>query len=162
MRKNLKTHSLSSLAALLTFALFAIGILTVLLSGAKAYHRLTQRNRIDYDRRTCVQYIATKLRQAPSPDAVSLTSFGDGDALAISQQIEGTEFSTRIYCHNGWLMELFALTDGGFAPEDGEKILPLESLSFSRSGSLLSVTLTGTAGEAQHLTLSLRGGDFRP
>lgn len=158
MKNFFKNRSLSGLAALLTFVLFATGVLFVLLNGAGVYRRLTQRDQHSYDNRTCAQYVATKLRQAPTPSNVSIDTFGANEALLISQYIEGVEFVTRIYCHEDWLMELFTLADGDFAPEDGEKILPLRSFSLSQDGSVFSFALTDTTGNTQHLKLSVRGG----
>lgn len=158
MRNFLKNGSLSGLVALLTFVLFAISILFVLLNGAGVYRRLTQRDQYSYDSRTCAQYVATKMRQAPSPAAISTDTFGTVDSLRISQDIEGLEFVTRIYCYENWLMEIFTLADGDFFPEDGEKILPLSSLSVSQDGSVFSFILTDTEGNTQHLTISARGG----
>lgn len=159
MRNYNKERSLSVLTALLTFALFAIGILSVLLGGAKAYQRLTQRDQRSYDCRTCTQYIATKLRQAPAPDAVAVSTLGGADALVITEEIEGTPYTTRIYCHDGWLMELFTAATGSFSPEDGEKILPLKQLSLTREGSLITASLTGENNETWHLTLAIRGSE---
>lgn len=159
MRNFLKNGSLSGLVALLTFVLFAISILFVLLNGAGVYRRLTQRDQYSYDSRTCAQYVATKMRQAPSSAAISTDTFGTVDSLRISQDIEGLEFVTRIYCYENWLMEIFTLADGDFFPEDGEKILPLSSLSVSQDGSVFSFILTDTEGNTQHLTISARGGD---
>ena len=163
MKNPNNARSLSALAALLTFALFAIGILSVLLGGANVYRRLNQRDQQSYDSRTCAQYITTKLRQAPAPDAVVIAPFGDGDALLITEIIEEGTYLTRVYCYNGWLMELFTVSDGEFAPEDGEKILPLQALSLSLDGSLISVSLTDPEGLSQQLTLHIRGkGGNRP
>ena len=159
MRNFCKNGSLSGLVALLTFVLFAISILFVLLNGAGVYRRLTQRDQYSYDSRTCAQYVATKMRHAPSPAAISTDTFGTVDSLRISQDIEGLEFVTRIYCYENWLMEIFTLADGDFFPEDGEKILPLSSLSVSQDGSVFSFILTDTEGNTQHLTISARGGD---
>lgn len=161
MRNFLKNGSLSGLVALLTFVLFAISILFVLLNGAGVYRRLTQRDQYSYDSRTCAQYVATKMRQAPSPTAISTDTFGTVDSLLISQDIEGLEFVTRIYCYENWLMEIFTLADGDFLPEDGEKILPLGSLSVSQDGSVFSFILTDTEGNTQHLTISARGGNLQ-
>ncbi len=159
MKHFFKNKSLSGLVALLTFVLFAISILFVLLNGAGVYRRLTQRDQHSYDSRTCVQYIATKMHQAPSSTAVSVDTFGTVDCLQISQDIEGLEFVTRIYCYENWLMELFTLADNEFYPEDGEKILPLGNLSVSRDGAVFSFVLTDTEGNTQHLTMFARGGD---
>lgn len=159
MKNFWKNGSLSGLVALLTFVLFAISILFVLLNGAGVYRRLTQRDQHSYDSRTCVQYVATKMRQAPSPDAVSAGTFETVDCLEISQDIEGSEFVTRIYCYENWLMEIFTLADGDFYPEDGEKILPLSSMSVSQDGDLFTFVLTDTQGYTQRLTLTVRGGE---
>lgn len=159
MRNYFKNGSLSGLVALLSFVLFAISILFVLLSGAGVYRRLTERDQYSYDNRTCAQYVATKVRQASSPMAVSADTFGAVDSLVISQNIEGDDFVTRIYCYENWLMELFTVADGEFYPEDGEKILPLRSLAVSQEDSVFSFVLTDTEGNTQHLTISVRGGD---
>ena len=143
---KLSHKSISSVAALLVLAVFSMGILGVLLGGARVYRGLTEQGRFDYDSRTCLQYLSTKLAQAPSPDSVSIRQFGDSDALFLIETIEDREFVTRIYCHGGWLMELFSVNSDSFAPEDGEKILPLHRLSISQKGSLL--TLLADSGEA--------------
>lgn len=131
--------SISSVAALLVLVVFSIGILGVLLSGARSYRGLTQQGQDDYDRRTCLQYLSTKLSQSVSPDSIAVREFGDADALFLYETIEDREFVTRIYCHDGWLMELFSVNSDSFAPEDGEKILPLASLHIAQSGSLLTL-----------------------
>ncbi|MBQ6875929.1 MAG: DUF4860 domain-containing protein, partial [Lachnospiraceae bacterium] len=65
-------------------------------------------------------------------------------------------YLTRIYCHNGYLYELFTLEGLQFEPEDGEAILPLNSLSFSRSGDLLYVEVEYTDAVRDTLILHLR------
>jgi len=159
MRERSRKQSISALAALLLLGVFAAGILSVLLSGAGAYRRLTQRDRLSYDSRTCLQYVSTKIRQAPSPACVELSYFGDGDSLVISEEIEGANYCTQVYCHDGWLMELFTVADGAFAPEDGEKIMPVESLHLSRVGSLLRAELVDGNGTERTIVLHLRGGE---
>lgn len=154
MMKNERVSRASTqLAALLMFAVFAITVLCVLFAGAKAYSRLTSRGNTAYNSRTAMQYIATKVRQAPDGSHVTVEAFSGTNALVIRQELDGTPCVTRIYCHDGWLMELFTLTEDGFSPEDGEKILPLEGLSLSQNGSLLTVSIPDGA----LLRLHLRG-----
>lgn len=158
MRDRSGKRSISGLAALLLLGVFAVGILAVLLSGARAYQRLTERDRLAYDSRTCVQYVATKVRQAPAPGAVVLSDFGDGDALLISEEIEGAQYWTQVYCYDGWLMELFTVADAGLAPEDGEKILQAQSLAVTQEGDLLRVEIVDGNGTRSAILLNLRGG----
>lgn len=159
MRAHSGKKSISGLAALVLLGVFAAGILTVLLSGASAYQRLTERDARSYDSRTSLQYLATKVRQVPAPGSFVLSDFGDGDSLLIRETIDGEEYWTQVYCHDGWLMELFAVADAGLTPEDGEKILPAERLSLSRSGDLLQMEVIDGNGTENTLTLMLRGGE---
>lgn len=159
MRKTGTKHHLDGLLALLLFGVFAASILSVLLTGAGVYSRLTQRDQRAYDRRTCVQYLATKVRQAPSGAQVTVGTFGEGDALILTEDIDGQPYLTRIYCYDGWLRELFSAADDPFAPEDGEKILPAQALALHTDHNLLQIDLTDSSGQTISLTLSPRGGE---
>lgn len=155
MSKRSEKRSISGLAAALLLCVFALLILSVLLSGAGAYRRLTARGEENYDSRSSAQYVATKLRQAPSAESVELRSFGGSDCLCITEEIDGAEYITRVYCHDGWIRELFTLAEGDYSPEDGEKILEAESLGFSLENDLIRVTITD--GGVTEFFLGLRG-----
>ena len=152
-----KKRNMSGVLALLLFCVFAACVLSVLLTGAGAYRRLTQRDQEAYSRRTCAQYIATKVRQAPGD--VSLAPFGEGDALVLAEDIEEETYLTRVYCWDGWLRELFAAGDGDFSPEDGEKIIQAQDLSLRLNDGLLSIRVTDPNGVPVELNLTLRTGE---
>lgn len=61
MREKRVKHHIDGLVALLLFGVFAACVLVVLLTGADAYRRLTERDQAAYERRTGVQYIATRV-----------------------------------------------------------------------------------------------------
>ncbi len=154
MRENGKAKALTVTAALLVFVVFAAGILSVLLSGAGVYQRLTRRGSLSYANRTAAQYLATRVRQS---EAAPLTGeFGGGDALVLSQTIGTDEYLTRIYCYDGWLRELFTPAGGQFAPEDGEKILPLAALEIEAGQNLLTFRLRQEGGPETVLSLMPR------
>lgn len=157
MRNDRPQRSISSLAALLMLLVFAVALLAVLLHGAGVYERLTLRDRHSYDSRTCVQYLTTKLRQAESPDAVTLSQFGDGDSLTITETINGTAFCTQVYCCDGYLRELFTAANAGLAPEAGEKVLPAHALQITAEDALLFITVVDGNGITSELTVCLRG-----
>lgn len=162
MKKLPSHHSLSSLASLLMLLIFSVALLAVLLGGANVYDRLTQRDSRSYDSRTCTQYLTTKVRQSYSGAAVSVASFGDGDSLVLSETIGGTEFHTQIYCHDGYLMELFTVANAGLTPNDGAKILPAQSLTLTREGTLLHLSIVDGSGTPSAVTLHLRGEEGSP
>lgn len=156
MKQDGKAKALTGIAALLVFAVFAVGILSVLLGSAGVYQRLTRQNSHAYESRTAAQYLAAKLRQAEGPPRVE--HFGDGAALVLSQTIGEKEYLTRIYCHEGWLRELFAAADRTFTPESGEKILPMEELQVNQDGKLLAFLLVMADGDEITMSLMTRQG----
>ncbi len=157
MRQSGPKHNIDGLIALVLFGVFAACILSVLLTGANAYKNLTELDRESFARRTCVQYIATKVRQAESGESVYVVDFGGTDALCIEENIGSRTYITRIYCYDGWLREIFTSSSTESIPNDGEKILEAESADFSIDSGLLKVSLTDGEGSSSELSLSLRG-----
>ena len=154
---NIKSkHHIDGLLALLLFSVFAVCILSVLLTGADAYRGLTRRDRASYEQRTCMQYLATKVRQAPS---VSVGEFGGTQALLLWEEIDGARYLTRIYCFDGWVRELFSSDEDGFLPEDGEKVIQARRMSLALEDGLLSLSVTDDGGRKSALLLSLRVGE---
>ena len=162
MKERAKDNKILSLAALLLFAVFALCVLAALLGGAEIYRSVTQRDRDSYDRRTAVQYIATRLHQADESGAVTVEPYGSGDALVLTEDINGRRYSTRVYCCGGYLCELFAAAESDLAPEAGERLLPLEGLELSLQQELLAAQLTFADGESRRVYLSLRSGEVQP
>lgn len=160
MKQRNDLRSLSTLASLGILAVFAVLILSVLLGGAGAYRRLTQQGQRQFDSRTCVQYIATKVRQAS--EGVQTDVFGQAEALVFPQTYGDVQYLTRVYCYDGWLMELFTAASGEFHPEDGERLMPAKALSLSLEEGMLTVLLTDENSREQALLLDLRTGEVQP
>jgi len=157
MKADANKKSISSLASLAVLALFAVVILSTLLSGADIYSRLNERDKISYSTRTVSQYVITKVRQIESPESIKVDAFGDSDALLLSQTIEDTSYLTRIYCYDGWLMELFTEENGEFEPQDGEKIIELDSIEFSFDGNILNTSALSEGGVNVSFSVMPRG-----
>ena len=150
MKKQPIRHQLDGLIALLLFGVFSVCILAVLLTGADAYRRLTDRDRAAFDRRTTLQYLATRVRQADRESGVYVTDFNGVNALVFS---DGDGYVTRVYCHNGSIMELYAEEGLDLSLEAGEPIMAAEELDFSMEDGRLRVSCEGDS-----MTLSLRSG----
>ena len=145
--------------ALLLFGVFAACVLLVLLTGADAYRRLTERDQAAYDRRTCVQYVATRVRQADCAGGVSVSEFDGVPVLELHETIEGTDYVTLVYCYDGWLRELFAAADAGLDPEAGETVMEAQDLALTLKDGLLTAAVTDSQGTVNTLVLSLRSGE---
>lgn len=163
MRNKPIKHHTDGLLVLLLFGIFAACVLLVLLLGADAYRGLTERDRSAYDRRTTAQYIATKVRQGDAAGSVEVSGFdgqAGGEVLLLREAIDGTEYITRVYYHDGYIRELFSDAGAALSPEDGEKILEVGGLTFGWTVSgALEAEITYAQGEADRIVLALRSGE---
>jgi len=155
MMKRPSNPRMTALLPLLLFAVFAACICAVLLTGANGYRDLVRRDADSYTSRTAARYVSMKIRQAESPDAVTVAEFGGQPALMLREETGGQKFVTYIYCFDGWLRELFCFADSGMSPEDGVKLLAMNSLTAEERDGLLTLTLTGTSGSPRTLVLDL-------
>ncbi len=157
MKKSLRSRGSASIAVLAVFMLFAVSVLCVLLSGAGVYGRLVKSGQEDYTRRSCAQYISTRVRQCDI-GSLSTEDFDGVDAICFEQDYSGRSFVTRVYCLDGWLMELFCSADAGLEPADGEKLIPAESLEARVSDGMLCVTVVDSYGSESSLVFDIRKG----
>lgn len=155
MKKLDQRHGLEGLAALLLFAVFAVCVLMVLLTGADAYRRLTDRDRETFDRRTGVQYMAARVRQADAEGAIAVEDLEGVQALVLGK---GEDYVTWVYCYEGNLMELYASEGAGLGPEDGEKVMELGGMEASLQDGTLTLEVTDAGGHRDSLVFALQSG----
>ena len=156
--KNNKSH-IEGLVVLVLFGVFALCILSVLLTGAGAYGRLVKRQQTAYTERTVPQYIATKVRRADAAGSVRIGEFGGVEALEFIEVYGGETYITRVYCYDGFLRELFASAAGKFTPEDGETILEAQQVDFEMQEGCIYITITSPDGTVTTQLLTLRSAE---
>jgi len=135
-----KTGGISQWVTFLLLCLFALCAAVAVLAGARVYRGVAQRGAAADDSRRAVRYLSTRIHQSQEP--VEVGTFGENEALILRDQVDGQRYITRIYCYEGYLRELYTPEAGEFSPADGEKLFPLESLSFRESEALLRITVT--------------------
>ena len=140
---------MTQVLALLTLTAFALCVLLVLLTGASCYRALVEQGETSYARRTALQYLTTRIRQA---EGVEVGDFEGCPALILEETVENETYTTKVYCYEGWLRELYAVPGAKLPPKAGTAILEAEELSLARDGDLLKVTL-----DAQQLLVYLPG-----
>ena len=143
---HVKDLKIDLLALLLLLLAFSVTILSLLLTGAKSYRALTERDARTQERRIEELYIGNRIRQAESPAALRLAVYDGTQCLEIESWIGEEAYLTRVYCFEGWIRELFTAADYAFSPMDGEKIAKAESLSFAEEGPMLKAVLEAEDG----------------
>ena len=136
-----KESHIPAFLTLLVFAVFAVCLLMVLLSGAKVYSNLHGQGVEQYARRVTVQYLTTRVRQAQT---VRVEDFCGYSALTMEETIDGDVYLTRVYCYDSAIRELYSAQTAPVAPEDGASIAEAETLTFSLDDGLLTVMIDGT------------------
>lgn len=161
MNDTRRTQSIGSLAALMLFAVFAVCVLAVLLTGAGTYRRLTERDRAAFGSRTAVRYVTTRVRQADRAEGLSLRKIDGLDALVLTEQIDGEPYETWIYCYDGQLRELFVRGGTQVQPESGGTVLAMESLTAGWDDTCAGRLLVEieTENGREELVLFLRSGE---
>ena len=161
---KLKKTNISVVAPLLLLAFFAVSVVLVLLTGATLYRNQVEKNSIAYDRRTVSQYISMRVRQSDLKDAYFIGDFygteeqATGNTFFALEEHKGILYSTRIYCHDGYLYELFSIHGAEFQPQDGEALFAIQDLQYTRDGNSLLVDITYADNTNQTLVLLLRSG----
>ena len=146
----MKQERFTDLLGLGVFGLFTLCLLLTVLSGAKVYHSILESTEETSEKRIRTQYIATKVQQNPE---TSVEEFDGGQALALREWVDGQCYVTYIYCHEGWLRELFCREGALLTRADGEKVMEGEILSLSLEEGLLKVE---TDGETLYLSAGKR------
>lgn len=157
MKTRIKKTDLRSLSPLLLFAVFVFCAAAVLLSGAKIYKDCTNRNQIEYERRTLVQYLSTRIRQSDVGSSWFVGDFNEqtpqeiGNTLFFVEEIGDMTFQTRVYWHDGALYELYSIASESFDPSDGTRLFPVQSLEFSTDADTIRVTIEYDDGSVAKL-----------
>lgn len=140
----------------MVFFLLSLCLMTVLLAGVRIYRSTVQMGEDRFLSRTAVQYLTTRVHQADCAGQLSVEDFEGIQALVFRETIDGTAHKTLVYCHGGFLKELFCTDAGSFRPSDGEQLFALEQLQLQLTPSLLQAVITLPDGTCQEICLYLR------
>ena len=136
-----------------------MAVLMVLLSGGQIYQNVVNDISVQYESRTSISYITTKLRRCDSLNSVSIDFFGDSDALVLSEiREDGKIYETIIYLHEGNVKELFVERGTRLTPSAGMTILAVEDIEFSMQGDNLVAIEYSTSEGSYTAYVHLRAG----
>ena len=143
-------------------ALFAMVILVILglvIMGTTTYRRTVEANNDANATRAALSYVATTAKSLDSADCCRVEQGAEGDVLVLTEDAEGVTYETRLYLHDGYLVEEYAEADSPLSPDDATRIARTDELDFKLGdGGLLTVT---TSWGTEHVALrSMRAGDL--
>lgn len=138
MQKN--NHFIDLIFVIALFFLFSFSACTMILLGANIYQKTLNNLNHHFDSNTVPMYLVEKIHQNDSAQSVSIEMIENQSVLQLTQNIQDISYSTYLYTFDGYLYELFTRSDLDFSFSDGQRILPLDSISFSwKSSQLLEI-----------------------
>lgn len=128
---NLKGMQTALVVALsVFFFIFAIGIAVI--SGG-VYTGVVRAADTNYANRTALSYFVNQVRRCDRENGIELGSFGQSDAIYLTETSDAGSYTTCLYLYEGQITELYYETDFPLNPEDGVAILPAANLDISLS-----------------------------
>ncbi|MCQ2546289.1 MAG: DUF4860 domain-containing protein [Clostridia bacterium] len=127
-----RTHMIDFIFPVVLLFVFAVSALVVTLFATNVYQGAVDNSTRNDTARTSLSYITEKIHAGDNDGNVELGMFDGCDAVVISEEINGEEYATYIYVHDGQLKELFAKANAGFSAENGTRILDVNDFSMEQ------------------------------
>ena len=152
-----RQSSAGTLASLILTCVFGATLLLSLVTGAGVYRRVEDRVEESSRTRVSLSYIAARIHACDQAGMVETGNFGEGGAVFLYEEIEGSVYETILYVYDGNLMEMLCEKGGEMPPEFGEAVSPAQALAVAepREG-LLRLTLTEPDGQVQTIDVYVR------
>lgn len=156
--KKRTSYTVDTIFVLVLFAVFAITVLFVLMSGAGVYKNTQLVMQERYEERTCLSYISSKINNNDDSGKIRVIDNGDMSVLAIDESVAGESFTTYIYCYDGYMKELLVQSDLEFNAEMGTNIAALQYINFTKDGNLINIKCIGEEGTVSTVSLNIASG----
>ena len=152
-----KQSSAGTLAALMVACVFGVTLLLSLAAGAGVYRRVESRVEESSQSRISLSYVTAKIHAYDQAGMVEPGSFGEGGAVFLYEEIDGSVYETILYVYGGYLMEMLCEKGGEMPPEFGEAVSPARAMTVTelREG-LLRLALTESDGQVRSADVYVR------
>ena len=139
--------------------IFAVASLFLINIGVQVYKNVVIANNDNFELRTSLSYLATRVRQADQTGMVEIREEDGLKILVLGEENEDGEFETCLYFWDGFLYEHFMEKGGYFEPGYGMETFEVESLIMEQKASgQLYFRATGGGGDTEELYMTLRAG----
>ncbi len=144
-------------STIIIIAFFAIAALVLLSAGTKEYESIVLAANENFELRTSLSYVATKIRQYDTSGSVSVENIDGTDVLVLREELGGDIYDTLIYYKDGSVCELMQAEGYGEPDLDfGFATMEIDSFGIRQNGNAITVTAGNASGESEDLTIYLR------
>lgn len=124
----------------LLFALFVIALLLAVVAGTNVYRNLNDVRSGADEARLGLTLLTNNVRANDAADAIAAGTGPEGRSLVLVERLDSGTYETRIYRHEGNIVEEYALADAAYTPEKAVVICPSDVFDFSYGNGLLTIT----------------------
>lgn len=137
------------------FLLIVILSVLIILLGRDIYSTINRDRAANYDKRVSLSYVANKIRQSDKENSVRIENLNGENAVVINETYDNEDYETWIYFYDNAIYEMF--TDAGreFSPDDGMKVLGVESFAIEKLKDNLYKFTAKVNEESAELVLNL-------
>lgn len=156
-RQNHKAWMVNFISTLITLGIFAVSCLILANIGIRVYKNVVLANDNNFELRTSLAYVATKIRQTDTVGYPKMEQRDGVDVLILGEEIEGSMFETLIYHRDGSLYEIYQEAGSEYELEYGQETMEIENFKMQLTNSgIVRLTAVNHAGDEENLTVSLR------
>jgi hypothetical protein len=155
--KTKSSHRLQRMFSLLLFTVFVVVDLLALVAGASSFGSLTAMQNTNDARIMTLGPITSSVRANDASGSVSTGEGPEGRALVLTQSDSEGSYETRIYLHEGKIVQEYTLAEEPYAPEKATPLADSSTFEFSYGNGLLTVRTD--AGEAIIALRNQQGGE---
>jgi len=138
------------------FTLFSATALVLVLIGAKQYRYITDTMNKNHTERTVYSYLAEKIRQHDTQDAITICDLQGVPALSVETLATDISYTTYIYCYDNALRELVVTNTSVFSLSSGQVIMEIQQFTPKQiNPSLLCAEIIDKNGNTQTLYFTI-------
>ena len=154
-----KAFMVGLISMVFLLGIFAVASLFLINIGVQVYKNVVIANNDNFELRTSLSYLATRVRQADQTGMVEIREEDGIKILVLGEENEDGEFETCLYFWDGFLYEHFMEKGGYFEPGYGMETFEVEALIMEQKASgQLYFRATGGGGDTEELYMTLRAG----
>ena len=155
-RVNARSRLVNAAGTVVLIALFAIAALVLLSAGMQVYKNVVLASNENFELRTSLSYVATKVRQFDASGMVNVVDYDGMNTLVLSEEYDGDIYNTLIYFKDGHLCELMQVE--GYPPdfEFGFETIEIDDFRINMEDRCVILSAANASGESQTLKIALR------
>ena len=150
-----KQFSFQFIFIMLLFLIIVILSVMIIVLGKNIYVNINEERKSNYELRVSLSYISNKVRQSDKLDSLEIRKLEDDDAVVIKETYDDENYETWIYFYDNAIYEMFTDENNSFIPEDGMKIVEVDSFEITEINDNLYKFAAKSKTSSSELVLNL-------